>query len=50
MSSFFNKVVACRPAGTSLKENLEEHLPVPAYGIKLITRYLKEKNASFTFY
>ena len=47
---FFNKVVGCRPAGTSLEEHLEEHLSVSVYGVNLIIRYLKEKNASFTFY
>ena len=50
MSSFFNKVVGCRQAGTSFDEHLEEHLSVPVYGITLITKYLKEKKASFTFY
>ena len=50
MSSFFNKVVGSRPAGTSPEEDLEEHLSVSVYGIKLITRYLKEKNGSLTFY
>ena len=51
ISSFFNKVVGCcGPAGTSHKEHLEEHLSVPVYDVKLNTRYLKEKNASFTFY
>ena len=42
--------MGCTPARTCHKEHLEEHLSVPVYGIKLNTRYLKEKNASFTFY
>ena len=50
MSIFFNKVVGCRSAATSLKEHFECHLSVPVYDIKFITTYLKEKNASFTFY
>ena len=40
MSSFFNIIVGCRPAETSLEEHLDEHLSVPVYGIKLVTRYL----------